>query len=404
MKVMHLLSSLHYDESERGIYAISHQLIKNGHDAIVIASADNEHEQVGRLVRDGVEYYQIPMPKKSWGSLKQVFKLRRIILHHRPDIIHVHARTPAWVLYWVMRPLKKHPERYQHYLPKTISTIYGFYELNRYAEALFFCDKVISASQSIDRYLKNELADDPEYLDKLHCICRGVDIRNYPYRHNVSVYWLHSVFAEFPELEHKKWLVFPTKISPESGQEWLIDILGNLANKHSDLHIIIMDDNDDDESTNNTNKDSLNQLAYNDFRQRITALNLHPQISFVGSRPSDLKDWLASAHIVLALANYPESIGMNVLKALHLGTPVLGWNKGAYADVLKTLYPRGLIKEQTAKALCRAVSSQLDCKVRPSITYEYELPTMVEQTIELYEYLYKNTGVDGSFSSTLLPP
>lgn len=383
MKVMHLLSSLHYDESERGIYAISHQLIKNGHDAIVIASADNEHEQVGRLVRDGVEYYQIPMPKKSWGSLKQVFKLRRIILHHRPDIIHVHARTPAWVLYWVMRPLKKHPERYQHYLPKTISTIYGFYELNRYAEALFFCDKVISASQSIDRYLKNELADDPEYLDKLHCICRGVDIRNYPYRHNVSVYWLHSVFAEFPELEHKKWLVFPTPIGIENGQEWLIDILGNLSEKYPKLHIIIMDDNDEE----STSKTAINQLAYTDFRQRITALGLQNKVSFVGSRLSDLKDWLASAHLVLALANQPESIGINALKALHLGTPVLGWNKGAYADVLKALYPRGLIKENTAKALCRAVSSQLDAGVRPPMTHDYELTTMVKETLALYQSL-----------------
>lgn len=403
MKVLQLLSSLQYDESERGIYAISHQLIKQGHSSMIVASAQNTHELAMRFVRDGSTYHRLPMPKKSWWSLKQVFKLRNLILTHRPDIIQVHSRTPAWILHWALRPIKKHPEKY-HYFPKIIATVYGFYELNSYAKSLFDADVIVSASKSIDRYLKYELADDDEYLKKLTVINRGVDVRNYPYRYNPSVHWLQQIFAEFPELEHKKWLVFPTKISPESGQEWLIDILGNLANKHSDLHIIIMDDNDDDESTNNTNKDSLNQLAYNDFRQRITALNLHPQISFVGSRPSDLKDWLASAHIVLALANYPESIGMNVLKALHLGTPVLGWNKGAYADVLKTLYPRGLIKEQTAKALCRAVSSQLDCKVRPSITYEYELPTMVEQTIELYEYLYKNTGTDGSFLSTPLPP
>lgn len=386
MKVMHLLSSLNYDESERGIYAISHKLIKHGHSSVVIGSASDDNEQAGRLIRDGVAYYKIPMPKKSWTSLKQIFKLRHIILTHRPNIIHIHARTPAWVLYWVLRPLKKYPNKYNDYYPKIVSTIYGFYELNRYAEALFFYDKVIVASQSIERYLKNELADDADYLNKLICINRGVDTRNYPYRHNVSVHWLNSIFAEFPELEHKKWLVFPTPIGTESGQEWLIDILGNLSEKYPNLHIIILDDNDEE---NNTNRPAMNELAYTDFRQRISALGLDKQVSFVGSRPSDLKDWLASAHIVLALANHPESIGMNVLKALHLGTPVLGWNKGAYADVLKTLYPRGLIKEQTAKALCRAVGSQLDSGVRPAMTHEYELETMIAQTIELYKDLCK---------------
>lgn len=380
---MHLLSSLNYDESERGIYAISHALIKAGHSSSVVASAPLDDELVMRLVRDGCHYYRLPMPKKSWSSLKQVFKLRQLILTEKPDIIHIHSRTPAWVLHWALRPLKKHPEKYG-YFPKIIATIYGFYELNSYAKSLFDADVIISASKSIERYLKKELEDDDDYLKKIITICRGVDIRNYPYRYHPSVHWLHHIFAEFPELEHKKWLVFPTKINADNGQEWLIDILGNLANKHPNLHIIIMDENDEDGN-------SSNRLAYLDFRQRIIALNLDKKVSFVGINPSDLKDWLASAHIVLALANRPESIGMNVLKALHLGTPVLGWNQGAYADVLKALYPRGLIKEQTAKALCRAVSSQLECKVRPSMTYDYELPTMVSQTLDLYDNLCKNT-------------
>lgn len=381
MKILQLLSSLKYDESERGVYAISHALIKNGHSSIVVASAPDNDELVAKLVRDGAEYYYLPMKKKSWTSLKQVFKLRKIILTEQPDIIHIHSRTPAWVLHWALRPLKKNiKENPNIYYPKIIATIYGFYELNNYSEALFFSDKVISASASIDRYLKTELEDDEEYNKKIKCIKRGVDTRNYPYRHNVSVHWLNQVFIEFPELEHKKWLIFPTMIGAENGQEWLIDILGNLSEKHPDLHIIIMDDNDEDHTKSNN-------LAYLDFRQRTMALNLDKKISFVGSRPTDLKDWLACAHIVLALANQPESIGMNVLKALHLGTAVLGWNKGAYGDVLKALYPRGLIKEQTAKALIRAINSQLDCGVRPTITHDYELTTMIEQTLDLYHDL-----------------
>ncbi|MDO4251015.1 MAG: glycosyltransferase, partial [Moraxella sp.] len=125
-------------------------------------------------------------------------------------------------------------------------------------------------------------------------------------------------------------------------------------------------------------------------------LGLSEYISYVGKRPPDLKEWLCSAHLVLALANQPESIGINVLKAIHLGTPVIGWNKGAYGDILKELYPRGLIKDATAKALIRAVSSQLDSGIRPALTHAYELDDMVDETILVYESLANDSTIKDS--------
>lgn len=76
---------------------------------------------------------------------------------------------------------------------------------------------------------------------------------------------------------------------------------------------------------------------------------------------------------------------MTALQAIHLGTPVLGWDKGAFGDILGNLYPLGLIKDTTAHALCQAIMRQLDTGTRPVITSDYEIDTMAHQTIEVYK-------------------
>lgn len=379
MKVLHLSSSLKHDEAERGIYAITHALMRAGHESIVIGAAREDEELVTRLLRDDTLYYRLSMPKKSWWALKNVFKLRNIIQEHRPNIIHVHSRTPAWVLHWALRLIPKS----EH--PKIVATMYGFYPLNSYSRALFYADVVITASKSIDKYLKEKLEQKQEELDvtelpfDIVCIKRGVDVRTFPYRHNSSVYWLHNVFAQYPELEHKKWLLFPTPVGTEYGQEWLVDILGNLQEKFPSIHAIIADDWDD----NIIDQD----VAREEFVQRIHALGLHDKVTFIGRRPPDMKEWLSSANIVLALANRPESIGMTAQQAIHLGTPVIGWAKGAFADILATTYPQGLVKEETAIALCKAVKSHLQNRLRPAMTHEYTIEQMTAETLAIYQSL-----------------
>ena len=370
MIVMRLLSSLKHDESERGIFHLGRALVKNGHTSIVVTSADPEHALVKRLERDGTIYHQLMMPKKSWWSLLQVIPLRRLIEKYNPDIIHVHSRTPAWILRWALKGARLKT------FPKIVSTMYGFYPVNNYSRALLEADTIITVSDSVRDYLIKHARHTGLNMRKIVRIYRGVDTRRYPYRHNPSVYWLRSTFAEYPELEHKKWLLFPTIIGPEYGQEWLIDILGNLQEQFPNIHIIIMDDEKND-----------GDIFYDEFRQRAYALELKERITFVGSRRNDAREWLSAANIVLALANQPESIGINALQAIHLGTPVVGWDKAAFTEILQPLYPLGLVKQHTAKALCKAVRNQLEGTTRPAMTELFTMRQMIEETLQVYQQL-----------------
>ena len=372
MKVMRLLSSLKHDESERGIFHLGRALVKNEHTSIIISSADEDNELVRRLKRDGNHYHQLHMNKKSWLALLQVVPLRRLIEKYDPDIIHVHSRTPAWILHLALRRARVKRR------PKLVSTMYGFYPINKYSQALLDVDTIITVSDSVTDYLKSGLRReelDPRVIKRIY---RGVDIRRYPYRHNPSVYWLRHTFAEYPELENKKWLVFPTIIGNEYGQEWLIDILGNLEAEFPNIHVIIMDEDY-----------RPSDVAHEDFRQRSNTLGLGDRITYVGSKRNDMREWLSAANIVMALANQPESIGINALQAIHLGTPVIGWDQAAFSEILRPLYPQGLVKKYNANALCKAVRHQLESVTRPEMTTKFTIREMIDETIGVYKNLHE---------------
>ena len=370
MKVMRLLSSLKHDESERGIFHLGRALVKNGHTSIIISSADEDNDLVRRLKRDGNNYHQLQINKKSWLALLQVAPLRHLIEKYEPDVIHVHSRTPAWIVHLALR--RARVKR----MPKLVSTMYGFYPINRYSKALLNVDTIITVSDSVTNYLKNRLRYEDISPKIIKRIYRGVDTRRYPYRHNPSVYWLRHTFAEYPELEHKKWLVFPTVVGNEYGQEWLIDILGNLQEQFPNIHVIIMDDDYKD-----------GDVAHEDFRQRTNTLGLAERITYVGRKRNDMREWLSAANIVMALANQPESIGINSLQAIHLGTPVIGWDQAAVSEILQPLYPQGLVKTYNASSLCKAVRNQLESVTRPEMTNKFTIREMIEETLNIYQNL-----------------
>ena len=129
-------------------------------------------------------------------------------------------------------------------------------------------------------------------------------------------------------------------------------------------------------------------VAHEDFRQRTNSLGLAERITYVGSKRNDMREWLSAANIVMALANEPESIGINALQAIHLGTPVIGWDQAAFSEILQPLYPQGLVKKYNANALCKAVRNQLESVTRPEMTNKFTMREMIEKTLEVYQSLH----------------
>lgn len=383
MLVMHLLSSLGVqgaphdevrDDNERAILGILTGLSNAGHKAIVVSSEEETHPIAKKLIKDGHRYARIQMPKKAMRAVLAVLPLQALIESARPDIIQVHSRTCAWILHWALKTTKDGFLR--THAPKILGTVYGFYPNDTYSRALLHhVDCVIAASTSIKAHLT---AFDTAPI----CLVRrGVPTRDYPYRHIPSVHWMQGALAAYPALIHKKWLLFAHPLTQDNGADWLIDILGNLSNL--DIHLIICDEE--------TQEDN---LVHEQFCQRAYALDLSDKVSFIGQDPPDLREWISSCDLMLALAKRPQSIGMQVIKAIHLGTPVIGFDKGAYQTILGECFLAGLVMHEDARTLCTTIARQLKTKTRPKMTKAYTLSLMVDRTLALYACLSKEGELD----------
>ena len=204
MKVLQLSSSLRHDESERGIYPISHALIKAGHESIIIGSAQAIASLLCVLCVMGQYITAYLCPKKLVG----------IDTHILSFVKSSNSISPISFTYILVRLLGCYIGQCIPFqmtsAPKLFQSLYGFYPVNSYSKALFHVDLLISASKSIDKHfnkifekVKSEKIDKSIKLPDIICVPRGVDVRKYPYRHHSSVHWLHQTFAQFPELEHK---------------------------------------------------------------------------------------------------------------------------------------------------------------------------------------------------------
>ena len=89
----------------------------------------------------------MPVHRKSLASLLQVRPLRRFLTNERPDILHLRSRVPGWVAWLAWRGMDPATR------PRLVSTVHGFYSVNRYSAVMTKGERVIAVSDSIRSYI-----------------------------------------------------------------------------------------------------------------------------------------------------------------------------------------------------------------------------------------------------------
>ncbi len=128
MKVMQLLPELNSGGVERGTLEIARALVAAGHESLVVS---NGGRMVSQLEAEGSTHLTLAVHKKALSSLWQIRPLRKLILQHQPDIVHVRSRVPAWLTHFA---LKRHSCKANVHI--LISTVHGFYSINRYSQIM----------------------------------------------------------------------------------------------------------------------------------------------------------------------------------------------------------------------------------------------------------------------------
>jgi len=206
-------------------------------------------------------------------------------------------------------------------------------------------------------------------------IHRGVEGREYPYGWKPEAAWQQAFLAQLPGAAGKLLLTLPGRITRLKGHEDFIEIVARLKRRGLPVHGLIVG-----------GAAASKQRYLQKLRYRVRSADLEADISFTGQR-DDLKNILAISNLVLSLSTQPESFGRTTLEALRLGVPTAGYDHGGVGEILRTIYPAGLLPLGNIDTAAQRIAALLQNPNPVPDEDFFPLRNMLSQTLDLYEQL-----------------
>ena len=365
MKIVQILPELNAGGVERGTLEIAAHLVREGHEAIVVS---NGGRLVEALEKSGARHVAMPVHRKSLATLLQVKPMRKFLTEEKPDIVHIRSRVPGWVTWLAWRGMDPATR------PRLVSTVHGFYSVNRYSTIMTRGERVIAVSESIRSYIQENYPKTP--VGKIRVIPRGIEPDNYGTDFQPSPDWLARWQSEQPNLQGKCVLLLPGRITRLKGHEDFFNLAAALKKEGIPAHGLVAGD------THEKKRAYLDEL-----RGIVGTLGISDDITFLGHR-SDIREVMAVSDIVLALSQQPESFGRTVLEAMALGKPVVGYDCGGVGELLATLFPSGRVPLGDAARLLDTTRAVIRDRPLPLPVGEpFTLEAMCRSTLDVYREL-----------------
>ena len=362
LTVMQVLPELDVGGVERGTVEVAQALTRAGHRAIVVSAP-------GRLVAAldacGAEYIPLAVGAKRLGSLSHISSLRKVIIDHQIDIVHARSRLPAWLAYQALKPLKGAAR------PAWITTVHGPYSINRYSRIMVSGDAVIAISAFIKNYIIQAY---PEIdRERITVIPRGVERAYFSYGHAPTAAWIENFHASYPKLNGNALLTLPARLTRWKGQLDFIDLIAELRHRGQRVHGLIA-------GAPHRTKVGFEQ----ELRRNVSRLKLDNDVTFVGHR-DDLREILAASDIVYSLTGEPEAFGRTTIEALSLGTPVIGYDHGGTGEILRTVFPQGLVPVGDQQGTADRTEQFLSAPPVVPQDHPYTVGRLQEATLAVYQ-------------------
>ena len=300
MKIIQLVPELNEGGVERGVVEFNKELVKRGYKSIVISNGGKLVEQI---INDGGEHIEFDVCSKNiFSAFSRVKKLKKIFKSIKPDIIHARSRVPAWLSYFAKDKF--------HF----ITTVHGFYSVNKYSEIMTKGERVICVSNPIREYvLKNYSVDEK----KLRVIFRGVDFERFDIK-KINKDFLIK-FKNKWNLNNKFIISSVGRITQLKNYETIIKALSLLDERYVLLIV------------GGVREDKKNYFNY--LKNLVKNLNLENRVFFTGSI-SNIAEIYYLSDVVVSASKKPESFGRSLVEAMALNTPVIAANHGGSLDII----------------------------------------------------------------------
>src|SRR5690554_4420629 len=184
LRVIQVLPALNAGGVERGTVEFARELVKAGHESLVISSGGR---QLSLLEAQGSRHITLPVQRKSLWSLRQVRPMQRLLTALQADIVHVRSRLPAWIVWLAWRRMPRASR------PRLVSTFHGMYSVNFYSAIMARAEHCIAVSESVRRYVLAHYSLPPE---RLSLIPRGVDPSAFS-TDAATPAWCRALYAQY---------------------------------------------------------------------------------------------------------------------------------------------------------------------------------------------------------------
>jgi glycosyltransferase involved in cell wall biosynthesis len=358
MKIVQLLPELNEGGVERGTMELSRELVKSGHESIVISAGGKLEAEI---IKDGGTHITLDVCSKNPLTLfPRMIQLRKIFKVLDPDIIHVRSRVPAWLAYLANKKL---------HIP-FVTTVHGFNSVSPYSAVMTKGDHVICVSSAIKTYIQKHY----HTLDqKITVVPRGIDLEKFNTKMLDKEFI--RVFTEDHVLHDKFIVTSVGRITQLKDLETFISAIALLKENHENIVGLIV---------GGVRKDK--EDYFHSLENLVKELGIEENIIFTGSQER-VAEIYALSDIVVSSSKKPESFGRSVAEALALDTPVIATNHGGVLDIILEgkngfFYPVG-DSDSLAKNIDK--SSHLEFDGYHYISENFSLKQMVDKTLKVYE-------------------
>ena len=362
MRVVQVLPALESGGVEKGTLEVAAELVRQGHQSIVISAGGRMVEQ---LECEGSEHINWDIGNKSLLTFRFIPKLRKLLRENKVDVLHARSRFPAWVCYLAWKGMNKNNR------PHFVTTVHGQYSVSKYSSIMVRGERIIAVSKTIQDYITSNYP----FVDqkKIRLIPRGVDPQEFPYGYKPTDAWLKAWHNQYPQLQNKIIITLAGRITRLKGHKDFIELINRLVEKGYDIHGLIVG-----------GTDAKHKQYENELRSMIADKNIKERISFTGHR-TDVRDIFSVSDIVVSLTSKPESFGRTVLEALSLGIPVAGYAHGGVGEILNDLYPAGYVEPHNQTLLVNKVTDIINNHIRVEEVKKYSLQSMLDSTVSVYK-------------------
>ncbi len=286
-----------YGGTERVVYYLTEELVRRGHDIVLIASGDSRTSARLIAVCDGAMNRQ---PATTDPVAYHVLQLGMMIRHAREfDLIHSHCDFRAVPLADVCGTPVVSTNHNRLDVPENVSII------RRYPDA-----PVTALSYSHKRQLTSA-----RWLGVCH---NGIPVDSFPFRGQPGSY-----------------LAFVGRLSPEKGPLHAIEV-----SEQTGIPLKIAG--------------KINVWERDYFESTIRPRLRHGPIEYVGELDEESKrQFLANACALIFPICWPEPFGMVTIEAMATGTPVLAFPMGAVPEIVDDGVT-GFVCQDVASMVARA--------------------------------------------------